>query len=86
MVVTTSDGATIAVRTLEAGDFLGQTTLTREPVTASAYALEEVTVLLVERAHIEELTARKPVLLQDFGHAIEERRSSVQRAVAAAGE
>ncbi|SEH78358.1 Small-conductance mechanosensitive channel [Mycolicibacterium rutilum] len=86
LVVTTSDGATIAVRTLEAGDFLGQTTLTREPVTASAYALEEVTVLLVERAHIEELTARKPVLLQDFGHAIEERRSSVQRAVAAAGE
>ncbi|MCV7279058.1 mechanosensitive ion channel [Mycolicibacterium flavescens] len=86
LVAAASDGVHIPIRTLEAGDFLGQTALTREPVPASAFALDEVTVLLIKRDHIEELTARKPVLLQDFGHAIEERRASVQRALAAAGE
>lgn len=86
LVVDGGDGAVIAVRTLEQGDFIGQTTLTREPVTASAYALEEVTVVQVERDHIEELVARKPLLLQDIGRAIEERRSNVRRALAAASD
>ena len=44
------DGALIPVRTLEEGDFLGSTALTREPVTTGAYALDEVTVLQIERA------------------------------------
>ena len=34
LVVSGDDGVIIPLRTLEAGDFLGQTTLTREPVTA----------------------------------------------------
>ena len=84
LVVTGEDGAIIPVRTLEQGDFLGQTALTREPVAATAYALEEVTVLQIERGYIEELVARKPVLLQDIGRAIEERRANVRRALAAA--
>ena len=63
------------VRTLERGRFLGQTALTREPVAARAYALDEVTVLQIDREHIEELVARKPLLLQDIGRAIEERRA-----------
>lgn len=84
LVATGDDGAIIPVRTLEQGDFLGQTALTREPVTAAAYALEEVTVLQIEREYIEELVARKPVLLQDIGRAIEERRASLRRALAAA--
>jgi small-conductance mechanosensitive channel len=83
LVVTGDDGAFIPLRTLEQGDFLGQTALTREPVAAAAYALEEVTVLQVERNYIEELVARKPVLLQDIGRAIEERRASLRRALAA---
>ena len=49
LVATDDDGALVPVRTLEQGDFLGQTTLTREPVTAAAYALDEVTVLQIER-------------------------------------
>jgi small-conductance mechanosensitive channel len=80
LVVSGDDGVMIPVRTLDEGDFLGQTTLTREPVTASAYAMEEVTVLQVDRAHVEDLVARKPLLLQDIGRAIEERRNHVQRA------
>jgi CRP-like cAMP-binding protein len=83
LVVTGEDGAIIPVRTLEEGDFLGQTALTREAVAASAYALEEVTVLQIDREYIEELVARKPLLLHDIGRAIEERRASLRRALAA---
>jgi small-conductance mechanosensitive channel len=77
-------GELIPVRTLEKGDFLGQTALTLEPVSAAAYALEEVTVLQLDRAEIENLVSRKPLLLQEFGRAIEERRASLRRALAAA--
>jgi small-conductance mechanosensitive channel len=80
LVVRGDDGAVIPLRTLEEGDFLGQTTLTREPVTAAAYALGEVTVLQIERTQIEDLVGRKPLLLQDIGRAIEERRS-IRRAL-----
>ena len=86
LVVTGEDGAIIPVRTLEEGDFLGQTMLTREPVAAGAYALEEVTVLQIEREYIEELVARKPVLLQDIGRAIEERRANLRRVLAASAD
>ena len=63
---------------LEEGDFIGQTALTREPVNAAAYALDEVTVLQIGRDEIEELVSRKPMLLQDIGRAIEERRASLR--------
>ena len=86
LVASGDDGAIIPVRTLEEGDFLGQTALTREAVTASAYALEELTVLQVDREHIEELVERKPLLLQDIGRAIEDRRQSLRRALAAADD
>lgn len=84
LAVTDQKGGLVPVRTLESGDFLGQTALTLEPVNAAAYAMEEVTVLRIDREVIEELAARKPVLLQDFGRAIEERRESMRRALAAA--
>ncbi len=77
-----ADGSIVTVRTAEAGDFLGQTALTREPVVAGAHALEEVTVLQISRARVEELVARKPLLLQEIGRAIEERRSAVREALA----
>jgi small-conductance mechanosensitive channel len=77
-------GVIVPVRTLEEGDFLGSTTLTREPVKGGAYALEEVTVLQIERADVEELVARKPLLLQEIGRTIEERHAEVLRALAAA--
>jgi small-conductance mechanosensitive channel len=83
LVVMGDDGAVVPVRTLEEGDFLGSTTLTREPAATTAYALEEVTVLQIDREHIEELVGRKPLLLQDIGRTIEQRRASVQRALAA---
>jgi small-conductance mechanosensitive channel len=83
LAATDRAGGIIPVRTLESGDFLGQTALTLEPVSAAAYALEEVTVLQFDREVIEDLVSRKPVLLQDFGRAIEERRDRLRRALAA---
>jgi small-conductance mechanosensitive channel len=86
LTVTADAGAVVPVRILEEGDFLGQTTLTREPVRADATALEEVTVLLIDREHLEELVLRKPLLLQELGRAIENRRSDIQRALASVGD
>ena len=64
------------------GDFIGQTALTREPVTGSAYAIGEVSVLQVPRDTLEHLMFRKPELLQDLSQAIDDRRARA-RAVAA---
>ena len=74
----------VHVRTLDAGDFLGSTALTREPTTSGAYALGEVTVLEIDREHIEQLVFRKPLLLQEIGRTIEERNDDVRRALVAA--
>ncbi|MGC2654140.1 MAG: mechanosensitive ion channel family protein [Mycobacterium sp.] len=74
------DGSIISVGTLEEGSFIGLTALTRQPNFADAYAMEEVTGLEVERDHLVHLAMRKPLLLQDFGRAIDERRALVQHA------
>jgi CRP-like cAMP-binding protein len=81
-----ADGAMVPVRTVDEGDFIGSTALTREPVTSGAYAVDEVTVLQVEREHMEELVLRKPLLLQEIGRTIEERHDDVLRALAAAAD
>lgn len=75
-------GGTVTVATLESGDFLGQTALTREPVQATAHALDEVTVLQIGREHLEELVMRNPLLLQEIGRAIEDRRLMMRNALA----
>jgi CRP-like cAMP-binding protein len=80
------DGSMVPVRTVDAGDFIGSTALTREPVTSGAYAVDEVTVLQVDREHMEQLVLRKPLLLQEIGRTIEERDDDVRRALAAAGD
>jgi CRP-like cAMP-binding protein len=84
LTVTGEDGAIVPVRTLDEGDFIGQTALTREPVRATATAIGEVTALQIDREHIEVLVLRKPLLLQEIGRAIEERRANIRRVLAAA--
>jgi small-conductance mechanosensitive channel len=81
VVAPLADGSAVEVRIAGPGDFLGQSTLTREPVSTSAYAVDEVTVVELERTVLEDLVTRKPVLLQDIGRAIEERRLMARRAV-----
>lgn len=68
--------------TLEEGGYLGQSTLVRHPTAGSYIALDEVTLIRVERDAIERAVQRDPLLLQEFGRSIEERRITVLRAVA----
>jgi CRP-like cAMP-binding protein len=80
LAATASDGSVVEISTIEEGSFLGLTALTRQPNLASAYALEEVTALELDREHLEKLVMREPLLLQDFGNIIEERQSKVRQA------
>lgn len=76
------DGSEVEVNTLDEGSFLGQSALTRQPVIGSVYALDEVTVVFLGRDRIEAVVEDNPLLLQEFGRAIEQRRAHVLRAVA----
>ncbi len=84
ITVTDDAGSVIPVRTLRRGDFLGQGALIREAANADATALEEVSVLEIDRDDIEELVMHKPLLLKDIGKAIDERRKGVESALEAA--
>ncbi|WP_307856807.1 mechanosensitive ion channel family protein [Mycolicibacter acidiphilus] len=74
--LTTADdtGAPVPVAVLDAGAFLGLTTLTRQPNVTAAHALGEVTALEIGRDHIADFVMRKPALLADLGRIIDERR------------
>jgi small-conductance mechanosensitive channel/CRP-like cAMP-binding protein len=82
----TDDGSRTEVGTLEEGSYLGQSTLVRHPVIGSYFALDEVTLVRVRREAIEQVVQRDPVLLQEFGRSIDERRASVFRALADSSE
>ena len=75
------DGSLVVVDDLEEGAFLGQTTLTRQPLISSAYAVNEVTVVFVERDVIATVVQQNPVLMQELGRTIEERRANVVEAL-----
>jgi small-conductance mechanosensitive channel len=77
LTTTAEDGSLKSLSVLEPGSFLGLTTLTRQPSLSSAYALEEVTALEIDREHIEDLVMRSPLLLQELGRIIEDRRKRV---------
>jgi CRP-like cAMP-binding protein len=62
--------------TLGQGAFLGITTLTRQSSQFDAHALEEVTAVVIDREHIEELVKTKPLLLQELGRMIDQRREA----------
>jgi len=83
VIAPTEDGSLVPVTTLNEGSFLGQTALTRERVLAAARALDEVTAVQIGREYIEEVLQQKPLLLQELGRLIEERRGHVRRALAA---
>jgi small-conductance mechanosensitive channel len=77
LTTTTDDGSVLSLSVLEEGSYLGLTTLTRQPNLATAYALEELTALEIDREHIEDLVMRSPLLLQELGRIIEDRRKRV---------
>ncbi|MEZ0381686.1 mechanosensitive ion channel domain-containing protein [Mycobacterium sp. pW045] len=73
--LTTEDPA-VPSATLRHGAFLGVTTLTRQASQFDARALEEVTAVVIGRDHIEELVMAKPLLLQELGRIIDQRRAA----------
>jgi len=77
LTTTAEDGSVLSLSVLEEGSFLGLTTLTRQPSLSTAYALEEVTALEIDREHIEDVVMRSPLLLQELGRIIEDRRKRV---------
>lgn len=84
LVAISGNGEPVPVNTLHEGDFLGQTALTREPVTGTAYAIGEVTMLQLDRNTLEQLVFQKPELLKELSQAIEERKQRAQEAAAQA--
>jgi small-conductance mechanosensitive channel len=77
MTTTAADGSVLSLSVLEEGSFVGLTTLTRQPNLSTACALEEVTAMEIKREHIEDLVMRSPLLLQELGRIIEDRRKRV---------
>lgn len=82
LVAEGEDGSRAEVGTLEQGSFLGASTLIRNPAIATSYAVDEVTLLRVERDAIEDVVQRDPVLLQKLDRSIDEHRAEVVRALA----
>lgn len=79
LMVTPADGPAVAVGTLGKGAFLGVTALTRQPNPGGAVALEEVTVLDIDREYLERIVMSKPALLQELGRLIDERQMKVRQ-------
>lgn len=73
----TGEGPASRDTTLRHGAFLGVMTLTRQASQFDAHALEEVTAVVIDREHIEDLVMTKPLLLQELGRIIDERRGAV---------
>ncbi|MDQ2625886.1 MAG: mechanosensitive ion channel family protein [Actinomycetota bacterium] len=71
----TTENPAVPDATLRHGAFLGVTTLTRQASQFDAQALEEVTAVVIDREHIEELVMAKPLLLQELGRIIDQRRA-----------
>jgi small-conductance mechanosensitive channel len=80
LTTTAEDGSVLSLSVLEEGSFVGLTALTRQPNFSTAYALEEVTALQIDREHIEDLVMRSPLLLQELGRIIDDRRKESSRA------
>ena len=59
---------------LKRGDYMGITTLTKETVTPTSVALDEVEVLMVPQVVIEDLVRGTPLLARDFGRELDLRR------------
>ncbi len=79
-----ADGTVAPVRVLRPGDFLGHSALTREATRTSVHAVEETTMLQVDRDFLEELVTRNPLLLHELSRIFDQRRTEARQAVATA--
>ncbi|MCE9515902.1 MAG: mechanosensitive ion channel [Mycobacterium sp.] len=75
------DGSRADMGVVERGSLLGVSALIRNPAMVTSMALDEVTLLNVEREAIEDVVQRNPELLRKFDRSIDERRADVMRAL-----
>lgn len=75
------DGGQIALDTIERGDYVGQTALTREPTLSRASALTPLTVVRVPTDVIDSLVHRHPALAKEISLTIERRRTRARMAL-----
>ncbi len=81
LTIALADGSPFVIGPLTPGDYIGQTALTRENVTAAVVAVDEVTMLRVPATTVDRLVHSKPGLARDLGRAIDIRRQRVADAV-----
>ena len=79
------NGVYVPALSLEAGDYIGQTALTRMPSSFTAVATTELTVLVVPRDVLDDLVRTNPDLAREIGRTIEQRRQIASEARVAMG-
>lgn len=84
LAVPTKDGL-ITFQRLDAGDFIGQTALTREVAMAAAIADGTTLVMRMPLATIDQLVRTRPRLAQEIGASIDNKHKQAQAALAEAG-
>ena len=80
-----ADDGRIEFATVEPGDYIGQTALTRERTMTSAVAATVTTVLVLPLATVDELVRMRPLLAKEIGQSIELKRQLAAEALATAG-
>lgn len=78
-------GSDVRFATLDRGDILGLTALTRQPAAAKIVAVSDLAVLFVPVAVLDRLVATRPKLARDIGQEIDNRRALAREAIARAG-
>ncbi|QSB22818.1 mechanosensitive ion channel domain-containing protein [Curtobacterium sp. 24E2] len=77
------EDADLPATRVEAGDYVGQTALTREALLTTATARTEVAVLVVPATALDQIVRSTPALARDMGDVIDRRRAEVSAAVSA---
>ena len=86
MFAATPDGGRIPLGDLEAGDYIGGTSLTRQKMAVGVYALTDVTIVAVSRDAMNLIVQQDHRLARQIGDAIEMRRRAAREALAEIGQ
>ncbi|MEL4319841.1 mechanosensitive ion channel family protein [Leifsonia sp. YIM 134122] len=80
-----ADKGLVGFATIDAGDYVGQTALTREPSFVHAMALDVTTLLVMPLSVIDDIVRSRPIVAREIGQAIENKRQAASAALATAG-
>ena len=78
-------GGRLDFSTVEPGDYIGQTALTREKTLTTAVAADVLTVLVMPLETLDALVRQRPRLAAEIGESIELKRKMAAEALATAG-